>query len=255
MPAPQPPPLTWDSPLPITWDADPNLATWDGMAPGMGPAKKKNAMTNNTKAIIDFSSYPAAELGPLATHIHTRITANVATFATPTVTLAALLTLITTYNTKLSARASKATADALAFNESREALETALASLGGYVNDIAQGDPLIVELSGFPSYVTSKTPDYSAPGAPTNLRLRHGDVTGAIVARYKTQRQPSTNEVQTNTGNPMLGADWHTVGMFMGQKADLTGLTPGTIVWVRVRTVGLRNVMGDWSDPAQIMVM
>jgi hypothetical protein len=212
-------------------------------------------MTNNTKAIIDFSSYPAAELGPVAQHINTRITDNVATFATPTVTMAALGTLIETYNTKLSARASKATADALAFNEAREELETALSSLGGYVNDIAQGDPLIVELSGFPSYVTSKAPDYSAPAAPINLRLRHGDVSGSIVARYKASRQPSTNEVQFNTGNPMTPADWHLHAMIMGQKAEITGLTPGTVVWVRVRTLGLKGVMSDWSDPAQIMVM
>jgi hypothetical protein len=43
--------------------------------------------------------------------------------------------------------------------------------------------------------------------------------------------------------------------IFQGQKAVINGLTPGTVVWIRVRTVGLRGVMGDWSDPAQIMVL
>ena len=28
----------------------------------------------------------------------------------------------------------------------------------------------------------------------------------------------------------------------------------GTLVWVRVRTVGLKGVMGAWSDPGQIRV-
>jgi hypothetical protein len=27
------------------------------------------------------------------------------------------------------------------------------------------------------------------------------------------------------------------------------------VVWVRVRTVGLRGVMGAWSDPAQLRVL
>ena len=35
----------------------------------------------------------------------------------------------------------------------------------------------------------------------------------------------------------------------------LTGLTPGLLLWVRVRTVGLKGVMGAWSDPAQIRVL
>jgi hypothetical protein len=30
---------------------------------------------------------------------------------------------------------------------------------------------------------------------------------------------------------------------------------PGTVIWVRVRTVGLKGVMGTWSDPAKIMVV
>jgi hypothetical protein len=31
--------------------------------------------------------------------------------------------------------------------------------------------------------------------------------------------------------------------------------TPGTIIWVRARTCGLKGVMGAWSDPAKLMVV
>jgi hypothetical protein len=48
-----PTPLTWDMPG-LTWDSG---ATWDGTVP---EPTKKNTM--NTKAIIDFSGYTAAEL-------------------------------------------------------------------------------------------------------------------------------------------------------------------------------------------------
>jgi hypothetical protein len=30
---------------------------------------------------------------------------------------------------------------------------------------------------------------------------------------------------------------------------------PGAVIWVRVRTVGLKGVMSAWSDPAKLMVV
>ena len=112
-----------------------------------------------------------------------------------------------------------------------------------------------MEKSGFPSYQTGHVVDLSQPGAPTDLRLRHADGPGGILARYRPGRQPSTNEVQINLGDPNNEAGWVTKGLFQGGKAELTGFTPGIVVWVRVRTVGLKGVMGLWSDPAQIRVL
>ena len=53
----------------------------------------------------------------------------------------------------------------------------------------------------------------------------------------------------------MSEADWGTAGIFQNQKAEITGLTPGAKVWFRVRTSGLRGIVGSWSDAAQIMVI
>ncbi len=240
-----PDPNTWDQPG-IAYDTG---ITWDSLA------KPKRKAMNTTKAIIDFSDYTAAELGPTAHTIHDKMLASVATFATPAVPMATLLTQATDYDAKLIARASNAKADIVAFNAARATLEETLGVLGNYVNSIAKGDPGIVEQSGFPSYDTAHPPDFSAPAAPQNLRLAHGDQSGGIVARHKPDRQGSTNEVQTCTGDPNVEANWTTKGMFQGGRAELTGLTPGTVVWVRVRTVGLKGVMGLWSDPAQIRVL
>jgi|ERR1051325_1121997 hypothetical protein len=238
-------PSTWDT-LGRTWDSG---ETWDGEE-----ARKAKHM-ENTKAVIDFSGYSAPELGPVAHTIHDQMVLNAATFTAPTVTMAAFQTLITTYDTKLIARASRATADLMAFNVAREALDEALGVLGNYVNGIAKGDAMIVEKSGFPFYTTSRTTDTSPPAAPIDLRLRHGELSGSIVARYKADRHPSTNEVQVNLGDPNNAAGWQTKGMFQGGKAVMDGFTPGTLIWVRVRTVGLKGVMGAWSDPAEIRVL
>ncbi len=209
---------------------------------------------NTTKAITNFQTYKDGDLGPTAQFIHDEMLANAATFATPVITMAALQTLVTDYLAKLSAKASRATADIAEFKVSREALEAALSRLGNYVNDIAQGDTVIVEQSGFPSYETAHAAQTGAPAAPQNLRLFRGSVSGSVLARFKPALSPSTNEVQINTGNVATPGDWRTAGIFKGQKAEITGLTPGTHVWVRVRTVGLKGVMGDWSDPAEIFV-
>ena len=237
-----PAPFTWDA---FAWDSD---ATWDGVA-------DRHRAMNNAKAIIDFSGYVAAELSPAAHMIHGQMLAHAATFTAPTITMAALLTLIGDYDTKLTARASRATADIMAFNLAREALEEALGVLGNYVNGIAKGDPMIVEQSGFPFYTTSRTTDTAPPAAPRDLRLRHGDLSGSLVARYKPDRERSTNEVQINAGDPNSESDWHAKGMFQGGRAKMDGFTPGAVIWVRVRTVGLKGVMGAWSDPAEIRVM
>ena len=240
-----PAPLTWDTPG-LTWDSG---LTWDDVA----PSTRKTM--NNTKASIDFSSYTAAELGPVAHTIHDKMAANAVTFATPPVPMATLQTQVTTYDAKLVARASNAKTDVIAFNEARDTLEESLGVLGNYVNTIAKGDPMIVDKSGFPSYTTGRTVDTSPPAAPTDLRLRQGELSGSVVARYKPDRPGSTNEVQTATGDPNNEASWSTKGIYQGGRAERDGFTPGALLWVRVRTVGLKGVMGAWSDPAQIRVI
>ena len=210
---------------------------------------------SHIKAIVDFTGYTAADLAPAAQAIHDNMLANAATFATPPVTMAALQTSIDTFNTKLAAKASRATADTIAFNIARHELEELLSELGGYVNLMARGDATMVEQSGFPSYDTARTPDTQPPAAPTDLRVRQGDLSGSVVARYRPGRERSMNEVQTCTGDPNVAANWSHAGMFSGGKATLGGITPGTNLWLRVRTAGIKGVMGAWSDPAKIMVV
>ena len=237
--------LKWNAPG-LKWNSP--GAVWNGTAVRPKPMSK-------VKAIVDFTSYTGPDLGPVAQTIHDQMTANAATFTTPPVTMAALLTLIDTFNTTLAAKASRATADVIAFNQARGEVEDALGELGGYVNGVAKGDQAMVEQSGFPYYSTARTPDTAPPAAPGGLQARAGDLPGSVIARYKPDRSPSVNEVQVNTGDPNLETGWTTVGLFSGGKATLTGLTPGALIWVRVRTAGIKGVLGVWSDPARVRVL
>ena len=38
---------------------------------------------------------------------------------------------------------------------------------------------------------------------------------------------------------------------FSGGNTTASGIMPGTTVWARVRTAGLKGMMGAWSDPAK----
>lgn len=123
------------------------------------------------------------------------------------------------------------------------------------MNGIAKGDPVIVEQSGFPSYTAGRTNSSALPGAPQNLRLRHGPLSGTIVARYRQQGQRSTNEAQTCTGDPTVESNWQYAEAYRNGRALIRGLPVGSTVWVRIRTAGPGGAMRPWSDPGKIVVI
>lgn len=206
------------------------------------------------KAVIDFTPSPAAELLPLAKHVHDSLNAVASTFPNLPVSIADLGALIGQYEVRLSARASRATADMIAFDLIRHELEDALGQDGDYINGVANGDLTLIQSSGYPHYEARFARKPGPPAAPTDVRLRHGEVSGTVVARYKPDRRNSMNEVQTCAADPNTEANWKYFMLAKGGKATLVGLTPATTVWVRVRTAGAGGVMGAWSDPAKIIV-
>jgi hypothetical protein len=86
-------------------------------------------------------------------------------------------------------------------------------------------------------------------------RLLTLDLSGSFISRCEPSRARSMNEIEICTADPNGEANRHVAGTFSGGKATITGLTPGSTAWVRIRTLGLQNVKGAWSDPAKIMVV
>ncbi len=208
-----------------------------------------------TKTITDFSGYVGPALVSTAQIIHDAIVAAAAKFEKLPFTMADFQLQITGCDNAYTKKASRATADINAFNVARATLEGSCSQLGSYVNTVAQGDNTTIIASGIPSYETGNPADYSAPAAPTNVVVRQGDVSGEVIARYRPSRSPSMNEVQTCTADPTVEANWTSYGIFSGGKAVLDGFTPATALYVRIRTAGLRGVMGDWTNPAKVIVI
>jgi hypothetical protein len=116
-------PLRWNTPA-FRWNA-PNVL-WNGQQP--------TKTMPSTKVVIDFSGYSADELGTTAQAIHGSIVANATLFPNLPFTMVAFQATITDYMAKNVARASKATADILAFAVARHELEDDLNVLGNYIN-------------------------------------------------------------------------------------------------------------------------
>jgi hypothetical protein len=206
------------------------------------------------KARVNFSGAADGDLSGPAHNIHTMMTTNAATFATPPVTLVNFLAIIDAWDTALEQSQPGGRDRITAKNNARAALEDALRKLGGYVNTIANGDEAIIEQSGFPSYDTTHPAGGPVTFVPQNLRLERTAVSGGVTAKWDGDGTRAIYELQTNTGDPNAPANWSYKGSFSGGRADLNGMTPGATLWVRVRKIGTGGETGGWSDPASIMV-
>jgi hypothetical protein len=206
------------------------------------------------KAVVDFSKYQDGDLtGPSNTIHQHMLVDNVTSFPGAPFTAAAFLAIITTWINTLGESLKGGIDRTTLKNNARAALEDALFQLGTFVNLKAKGDQATIDLSGFPSYTTTRV--QSTGGVtfiPQNVRWEDGTVGGQEILRWKGDGTHATYEVQTCIGDPNTPANWTYRGSFTGGKAVLDGFTPGTVIWGRVRKIGTGGEVGDWSDPAQI---
>ncbi len=94
----------------------------------------------------------------------------------------------------------------------------------------------------------------NVPPAPSDLRLRHGPISGQLVADCKLAMENiRLLEVQWAL-DPMNGPWTDADPTTSSRGFKIEALPRGKDVWVRVRA---RNVIGAgaWSDPATIMVI
>jgi hypothetical protein len=207
------------------------------------------------KAVIDYSGMPDGLLLTTAKTLHSMMGTNAATFPNPPGGLAALLAKINAFDQGIQNAALGGVDRTAIKNAAREDLLDTMGDYGNYVNSVAKGDPTIIDLSGLPRYSTQHA-EGGGPVTfvPQNARIERGNVSGAIVVRWKGDGSKSMYEVQICTGDPMVEANWTYRGSFTGGRAELDGFNPGTTLWARVRKIGTGGRTGGWSDPAKLMV-
>lgn len=103
--------------------------------------------------------------------------------------------------------------------------------------------------------VKERTQTTDPPPAPLNLRLRHGNMPGAVDGTVDPI--PGGN-IRSYEGQSTLDANagpWSEILTFPNSRSlHFTGLARGKDTWFHIRA---RNVIGPgpWSDPATIMVV
>jgi hypothetical protein len=103
--------------------------------------------------------------------------------------------------------------------------------------------------------VKERTQTTDVPVAPGNLRLRHGNMPGAVDGTVDPI--PGGN-IRSYEGQSALDANagpWSETLTFLNSRSlHFAGLERGKDTWFRVRA---RNVIGPgaWCDPATIMVV
>jgi hypothetical protein len=119
--------------------------------------------------------------------------------------------------------------------------------LAAYVQGVAIGDPVnaisIIESAG----MSVKKPRTTTP--KQDLALKHGAVSGIVEVVAKAQGQRTSYEWQWSTD----GKTWTSLPTTIQAKTSITGLIPGTTIYVR-HAVVTKTGVGDFGQVASMMV-
>lgn len=135
-------------------------------------------------------------------------------------------------------------------NQAEAELDELLVQEAGYVVSVAGGNEAKILGAGY---------EVRKPASPigplpkvANLRADLTDQVGEILTDWDPLRGAHEFEVQRNSGDPAVEADWKVIAFTTKSKFLDKGLVSGSWHWYRVRA---RGTAGDspFSDPAKAM--
>jgi hypothetical protein len=188
----------------------------------------------------------------LGKDIKTGMTGN-ANVPNPNPSLAAMGTLTTTAETKLTAlNAAKAAYDValLECNVAFIAHNAGLTLQAAYVQDVTGGDAVKIESCNMP--IRRPSLPIGPLGQVLALVVKAGANEGELKASWKKLRGAKSYEVQVSV-DPYTPTTWRGVAPSSKCRTVIEGLTSGAKMWVRVRGIG-KGDPGVWSDVATMIV-
>lgn len=186
---------------------------------------------------LSFDRYNEAGFEQLSETIVGNMAANPTVFVNPNPTIAALQAAKTDYSTKLYNAANRGRKEVAEKNAARQALEGLLKQAGTYVLNIANGDQVILVLSGFPLRKPNETRYITTP---ENITISNGITSGSLISAAEKDPAVKVYEHQYSDNFQGEATVWKSLSTSVS-KFTHEGLTPGRQYWFRVCVKGSRN--------------
>lgn len=197
-------------------------------------------------------------------NVVSRMTSNVATFATPDVALSVITTLT---NTLESAASSAATGDhqkVADMHNAEKTWDTTMVTEAHYVDRIANGNTSTILMSGY-EHTPSETVSTVNPPAPENIKIKVGNTSGSVhiecdpmhaVNGYIYIITNNSAAINRNVNTFPMAVNSHIVAMVIDthRKVDLTLLPSGTQLYLTIMAFNTAGI-GDGTLPAAFKVL
>jgi len=208
-------------------------------------------MATKMKALIGFGKMKDDELVIICNTIIGAMTGN-AKYPTPSPALADIQALLDDFTARLAvARKRGSPEDTALKDESREPLMVAMQQLSYYVNSVAQGHLSTLLSSGFPT--NSTTVAKQVPLKAENIRLSDGRQSGQVKLDFANQKIATIYEYRYRIKTD-IPTEWGDRFTTTSSRSNIIApLEVGKFYEVQVRAINTHGV-GDWSDPANILV-
>ena len=212
--------------------------------------RRRNRRKNMSLVALNLKGKSPLQIIQDCLNFKTGVLNNPTVFATPNPTMAAFGTLITTAQNKLTTADTAAKAVSAAITDRDNAIAALLggaSTLGAYVQETTQGDPVKIALANMAVKGTG-TPAGQL-GQVQNLTTSAGDVTGSLDHMWEPLAGRATYELHTCTGDPSVEANWKFTASCRSSRKTIKGQVSGTRVYSRVRAVAPQEENnGDWSQ-------
>jgi len=204
-------------------------------------------MKTNIKLSYAFRKLPDNSLTAMAIKVHTDLYGKSA-YANPPVTAADLQAGITAFSNAKTAQANGGKLATAEKNQRREELLDLLNKLAYFVQLACDNDLPTLLSSGFEAVKREPSPSTITKTSVLSITQTHS---GVALVTVKAERNSKSYEVIAAEidENGTLGPYGTPVPRSSSRKIPVGGLTPGKMYVFRVRVIGGKGDISEWSDP------
>jgi hypothetical protein len=198
------------------------------------------------KVKLELGKKNTSEKTALGIKVATNMTGN-ASFPSPNPTLDTLRTAIASMSAaseEVEATRKIVQVKLSVLYQQESNFNSVITQLGAYVDNVSNGDEAIILSAGMD--VQKEKSSTSIPDKITSVNATSGDNAGEIDLSWDKISSAKSYVVEIAINTPVL--EWKHALVSTKSKAEVTGLTTGTLYQIRVAAVGSAG-QGPWSDP------